>query len=71
MFITSALNAPINQFQSYVIEPGSITTLNISRSGHTVLQTNYSQKQSNFKAFRTNILGGGNLIQLRAKWKLK
>jgi len=45
--------------------------LNISKSGHTVLQTNYSQKQSNFKAFRTNILGGGNLIQLRAKWKLK
>jgi broad specificity phosphatase PhoE len=71
MFITSALNAPINQFQSYVIEPGSITTLNISKSGHTVLQTNYSQKQSNFKAFRTNILGGGNLIQLRAKRKFK
>jgi len=71
MFITSALKAPINQFQSYVIEPGSITTLNLSKSGHSVLQTNYLQKQSNFKAFRTNILGGGNLIQLHAKRKLK
>lgn len=71
MFIASAVNAPINQFQSYVIEPGSITTLNISKSGHTVLQTNYSQKESNFKAFRTNILGGGNLIQARTKRNIK
>jgi probable phosphoglycerate mutase len=71
MFITSALNAPINQFQSYVIEPGSITTLNLSKSGNSVLQTNYSQKQSNFKAFRTNILGGGNFIQSREKRKNK
>ncbi len=71
MFITSALNAPINQFQNYVIEPGSITTLNLSKSGNSVLQTNYSQKQSNFKAFRTNILGGGNFIQSREKRKNK
>ena len=71
MFIASAVNAPINQFQSYVIEPGSITTLNISKSGHTVLQTNYSQKESNFKAFRTNILGGGNLIQAHTKRNIK
>jgi probable phosphoglycerate mutase len=71
MFIASAVNAPINQFQSYVIEPGSITTLNISKSGHTVLQTNYSQKESNFKAFRTNILGGGNLIQAQTKRNIK
>ncbi len=71
MFIASAVKAPINQFQNYVIEPGSITTLNISKSGHTVLQTNYSQKESNFKAFRTNILGGGNLIQTRTKRNIK
>ena len=71
MFIASAVKAPINQFQNYVIEPGSITTLNISKSGHTVLQTNYFQKESNFKAFRTNILGGGNLIQAHTKRKIK
>lgn len=68
MILASTLSLPIDRFQSFVAEPASISTIRIDKSSQTVLQTNYRIKSSNFQFFKSNQLGGGNLVGEQKIW---
>jgi len=68
MILASTLSLPIDRFQAFVAEPASISTIRIDKGSKTVLQTNYRVKNSNFQFFKSNQLGGGNLIGERKMW---
>jgi broad specificity phosphatase PhoE len=68
MMLASTLNLPIDRFQAFVAEPASISTIRIEKKIKTVLQTNHRVERSNFNLFKSNQLGGGNLIGDRKIW---
>lgn len=68
MILASTLSLPIDRFQSFVAEPASISTIRIDKGSQTVLQTNYRIKSSNFQLFKSNQLGGGNLVGEQKIW---
>jgi probable phosphoglycerate mutase len=68
MILASALALPIDRFQSFVAEPASISTIRIEKGLNTVLQVNYRVDRSNFNLFKSNQIGGGNLIGDRKIW---
>ena len=68
MMLASTLNLPIDRFQAFVAEPASISTIRIEKKSKTVLQTNHGVERSNFNLFKSNQLGGGNLIGDRKIW---
>lgn len=68
MFIASALKLPIDQFQKFVAEPASITTLSLSKQGNSLLQSNFKLLASDMNAFKSNQLGGGNMIAKSQRW---
>ena len=68
MMLASTLNLPIDRFQAFVAEPASISTIRIEKKSKTVLQTNHRIERSNFNHFKSNQLGGGNLIGDRKIW---
>jgi probable phosphoglycerate mutase len=68
MFLASALNLPIDRFQSFVAEPASITTIKVDKKSNVVLQTNLRLSKSSFRNFSLNPLGGGNVNRDRKNW---
>lgn len=68
MFLASALNLPIDRFQSFVAEPASITTIKVDNKSNVVLQTNFRLAKSSFRNFSFNPLGGGNINRDRKNW---
>jgi probable phosphoglycerate mutase len=68
MFLASALNLPIDRFQSFVAEPASITTIKVDKKSNVVLQTNFRLAKSSFRNFSFNPLGGGNINRDRKNW---
>ena len=69
MAITSSLGLPINRFQSFVVEPASLTIINLEKSGATILQSNYKVSQSVISKFSSNQIGGGNILTSSRWWK--
>lgn len=68
MIMAATLALPIDKFQSFVAEPGSISTINISKSGNSIIQSNYNIKNSDFNNYKSNVLGGGNLLGSPFRW---
>jgi len=69
MAITSSLGLPINRFQSFVVEPASLTIINLEKSGATILQSNYKVSQSVISKFHSNQIGGGNILTGSRWWR--
>ena len=69
MAITSSLGLPINRFQSFVVEPASLTIINLEKSGATILQTNYKVSRSLISKFNSNQIGGGNILTGGRWWR--
>ena len=69
MAITSSLGLPINRFQSFVVEPASLTIINLEKSGATILQSNYKVSQSGISKFNSNQIGGGNILTASRWWR--
>lgn len=69
MAITSSLGLPINRFQSFVVEPASLTIINLEKSGATILQSNYKVSQSVISKFNSNQIGGGNILTGSRWWR--
>jgi len=69
MAITSSLGLPINRFQSFVVEPASLTIINLEKSGATILQTNYKVSRSLISKFNSNQIGGGNILTGNRWWR--
>ena len=69
MAITSSLGLPINRFQSFVVEPASLTIINLGKSGATILQSNYKVSQSGVSKFNSNQIGGGNILTSSRWWR--
>jgi probable phosphoglycerate mutase len=69
MAITSSLGLPINRFQSFVVEPASLTIINLEKSGATILQSNYKVSQSGISKFNSNQIGGGNILTSSRWWR--
>ena len=69
MAITSSLGLPINRFQSFVVEPASLTIINLEKSGATILQSNYKVSQSVISKFSSNQIGGGNILTASRWWR--
>ena len=69
MAITSSLGLPINRFQSFVVEPASLTIINLEKSGTTILQSNFMVSQTVISKFHSNLLGGGNILTGGRWWR--
>ena len=69
MAITSSLGLPINRFQSFVVEPASLTIINLEKSGTTILQSNFKVSQTVISKFNSNLLGGGNILTGGRWWR--
>lgn len=69
MAITSSLGLPINLFQSFVVEPASLTVINLEKSGATILQSNFKVSQTVISKFNSNLIGGGNLLTASRWWR--
>ena len=69
MAITSSLGLPINRFQSFVVEPASLTIINLEKSGTTILQSNLKVSQTVISKFNSNLLGGGNILTGARWWR--
>jgi probable phosphoglycerate mutase len=68
MFLAATLALPIDRFQSFVAEPASISTISIGRSANSVIQSNFKIKNTDMSGFKTNVLGGGNLLGKSFSW---
>jgi len=68
MFLAASLGLPIDRFQSFVAEPASISALSLGKSSNSVIQSNYKIKSSNMSDFKSNVLGGGNILGKPIKW---
>lgn len=68
MMITSCLGLPIDQFQSFVTEPASITVINLEKSKSTLLQSNYKLANKGVKRFKNNQIGGGDTLTSLRQW---
>ena len=68
MSLASALGLPIDRFQKFVVEPASLTVINLEKNSSTVLQTNYKISIETVKKFKQNQLGGGNSLSSSTKW---
>jgi probable phosphoglycerate mutase len=69
MAITSSLGLPINRFQSFVVEPASLTVINLEKSGATILQSNFKVSQTVISKFNSNSIGGGNVLTASRWWR--
>ena len=69
MAITSSLGLPINRFQSFVVEPASLTVINLEKSGATILQSNFKISQTAISKFSSNFIGGGNILTASRWWR--
>jgi len=68
MFLAASLGLPIDKFQSFVAEPASISAVSLGKSSNSVIQSNYKIKSSNMSDFKSNVLGGGNLLGKPIRW---
>lgn len=68
MSLASVLGLPIDRFQSFVVEPASISVFSLEKNGATILQTNFVVSSSSVKKFKQNQLGGGNSLSAFTKW---
>lgn len=68
MILAASLALPIDKFQSFVAEPASISAISIGKSANSVIQSNYKIKNSDLSSFKSNVLGGGNLLGNPKKW---
>ena len=68
MFLAASLGLPIDKFQSFVAEPASISAISLGKSSNSVIQSNCKIKSSNMSDFKSNVLGGGNLLGKRIRW---
>jgi broad specificity phosphatase PhoE len=68
MILAASLGLPIDKFQSFVAEPASISAISIGKSSNSIIQSNYKIKNSDMNGFKTNVLGGGNLLGKPIKW---
>jgi probable phosphoglycerate mutase len=68
MILSASLGLPIDKFQSFVAEPASISAISIGKSSNSVIQSNYKIKSSNMSDFKSNVLGGGNLLGKPIRW---
>ena len=68
MFIATALDLPIDRFQSFISEPASITSISLGKKRNTILQINYKLTASDLTGFKVNQLGGGNLLTNAPRW---
>jgi probable phosphoglycerate mutase len=69
MAVTSSLGLPINRFQSFVVEPASLTIINLEKSGATILQSNFKVSQTAISKFSSNLIGGGNILTGNRRWR--
>ena len=68
MILAASLGLPIDKFQSFVAEPASISAISIGKSSNSIIQSNYKIKSSNMRDFKSNVLGGGNLLGKPNRW---
>lgn len=68
MILAASLALPIDKFQSFVAEPASISAISIGKSVNSIIQSNYKIKNSDLSSFKSNVLGGGNLLGNPKKW---
>ena len=69
MAITTCLGLPINSFQSFVVEPASLTVINLDKSGATILQSNFKISEGPISKFNANLIGGGNNLSSGRWWR--
>jgi probable phosphoglycerate mutase len=68
MAVASLLDMPIDKFQSFVVEPASLTIFSIDKTKATLLQSNHKISKDIIKYFKGNQLGGGNSLSSIKKW---
>ncbi|MGI9195388.1 MAG: histidine phosphatase family protein [Candidatus Nanopelagicus sp.] len=68
MILAASLALPIDKFQSFVAEPASISAISIGKSSNSIIQSNFKIHNSDLNRFKTNALGGGNIIGSSIKW---
>jgi probable phosphoglycerate mutase len=68
MILAASLSLPIDRFQSFVAEPASISAIHIGRSSNSIIQSNYKINNSDLSNFKSNVLGGGNLLGSPFRW---
>ena len=71
MVLAASLSLPIDRFQSFVAEPASISAINIGKSSNSIIQSNYKIKSTDLNKFKSNVLGGGNLLGSPIRWLKK
>ena len=68
MILAASLALPIDKFQSFVAEPASISAISIGKSSSSIIQSNFKIHNSDLNRFKTNALGGGNIIGSSIRW---
>ena len=68
MILAASLALPIDKFQSFVAEPASISAISIGKSSSSIIQSNFKIHNSDLNRFKTNGLGGGNIIGSSIRW---
>jgi broad specificity phosphatase PhoE len=68
MILAASLALPIDKFQSFVAEPASISAISIGKSSNSIIQSNFKIHNSDLNRFKTNALGGGNIIGSSIRW---
>ena len=68
MILAASLALPIDKFQSFVAEPASISAISIGKSSISIIQSNFKIHNSDLNRFKTNALGGGNIIGSSIRW---
>jgi probable phosphomutase (TIGR03848 family) len=71
MTLAAALGLPIDRFQSFVAEPASISAVSFGKNSNSIIQSNFKISNSSLNAFKSNVLGGGNLLGKPGSWRRK
>jgi probable phosphoglycerate mutase len=67
MFLAVTVRLKTDDFQRFIVEPGSISTISISKYGNSLVSSNALSNISSGRNI-SNVLGGGDFITKRFTW---
>lgn len=67
MFLAVAVGLKTDDFQRFVVEPGSISTISINKGSYSIVSSNTNSSAALNNPI-TNVIGGGDFIAKGFKW---
>jgi probable phosphoglycerate mutase len=67
MFLAVAIGLKTDDFQRFVVEPGSISTISINKGSYSIVSSNTNSSAALNNPI-TNVIGGGDFIAKGFKW---